>query len=29
VGQGMRVEYEDNQSTRNNLNGEENLIVLG
>jgi len=28
IGQERRIKYEDNQNTRNNLNGEKNLIVL-
>ena len=28
VGQGRRAKYENNWNTRNNLNGEENLIVF-
>jgi len=28
VGQVKRIAYKDNQNTRNNLNGKENLIVL-
>jgi len=28
IGQERRIEYEDNQNIRNNLNGKENLIVL-
>ena len=28
IGQGRRVEYEDNRNDRDNLNGKEDLIVL-
>ena len=28
IGQKERIEYEENQNTINNLNGEEDLIVL-
>ena len=28
IGQGKRVEYEDNRNNRDNLNGEGDLIVL-
>ena len=28
IGQGRRMNYEDNSNTVNNLNGKENLIVL-
>ena len=28
MGQGKRMEYKDNRNNKNNLNGEEDLIVL-